>query len=215
MKRVVWIRYIFTSITKLATTLLVCGCCLLLPRPIRAQILINEFSHYTLDDWVEIINISSETVDLTEYALRDESTNKEDLIGLLEPNALKSFEFGKWLNKDIDTVILIKVNESSEEIIDQIPYGKADSVCAASPDGAIGRYPDGGNTLERFKIATRDLPNSEELDPCPTPTPEPTNSPTSTPKPTATLTSTPTFKPTATNTTTPTLKKATPTESED
>jgi hypothetical protein len=174
-----------------------------------AQVVINEFSSFTSADWVEVYNFGTETVNLSGYLIRDSTeTNKIDLDGNIESGGFLSFGFSNRLNKDGDTVKLLKINGVNEDLIDSIPYGGDGQVCSPiNETESIGRVPDGGNTIDRFKVSTRDSSNnSAELNSCPTPTPLPTNSPTPTPKPTSTTKPVSTQKPTATNSPTPTPK---------
>lgn len=160
---------------------------LLIPISIKAQVLINEFSSSTSSDWVEIYNIGTLTVNLSQYLLRDSTTtNKKILSGQLPQYGFAAFDFSNRLNKDKDVVKLVKLNGESEILVDSIPYGIEGEVCAVdNATGSIGRVTDGGNTIERFKVATESLSNSgSELDPCPTPTPIVTNTHTPTPEPT-------------------------------
>ncbi len=167
-----------------------------------AQVVINEFSPSTLKDWVEIYNTNDSLVDLSNYRIRDTTdNNKKDLFGSLEVGGVVSFDFGRSLNKDGDTVKLILVDGENETLIDSISYGGDGNLCLPSEQGSIGRAPDGSSTIERFSIHTRDsLNGTSNLDPCPSPTleptPTPTHGPTSTPIPTSTKTPTATPKPT-------------------
>lgn len=163
-----------------------------------AQVVINEFSPSTLKDWVEIHNTNDSLVDLSVYRIRDTTdNNKKDLFGSLEAGGVVSFDFGRSLNKDGDTVKLILVDGENETLVDSISYGGDGNLCLPSEQGSIGRAPDGSSTIERFSIHTRDFLNgTSNLDPCPSPTPETT--PTPTHGPTSTPTSTPTKTPTAT-----------------
>jgi hypothetical protein len=192
------------------------------PKFLSAQILVNEFSSYTLDDWVEIINISANTIDLSGYVIRDlTDTNKIDLAGELPPEGIVVFDFGRSLNKDGDVIrIISKEGGVEKEAVFILCYGDKmnDPICTGTsvlrvgciPDSdlsSVGSYPsDGGNTFERFSLvntSTKGKSNATaELYPCPTytPTSTPTRLPTSSPTSRMTATATPSIKPTPTPT---------------
>lgn len=194
-------RFLKTFLSGVLLTITIAITILLLgAKEVSAQVVINEFSSATSnDDWVEIYNIGDQIVDLTAYILRDENpNNKKNLSGSLNPGSLISFGYLNYLNKEEDTVKLLKVVGPEEILEDSIAYGGEGEVCMPAEGGSIGRYPsDGANTYDRFAGHTRDLSNQNAtLDPCPIPTPTETPTPISTPAPTQTPTSTPTPKPT-------------------
>lgn len=169
------------------------------PEIAKAQVLINEFSSGTTSDWIELYNISTESADLSSYKLMDSSTNDKPLSGSIPPGGFASFNFSNWLNNSTpDGVRLF----NGSNLVDSIYYGDENQVCYALGTESIGRYPDGGNTIDRFSTPTRDASNnSATLNPCPAPTPVPTQTPSPTPVPTPV--STPTFIPAPVKTPTP------------
>ena len=178
---------------------------------VNAQVVINEFSSDSSDDWVELYAI--EDVDISGWILRDTATSIVKTIPqgttLNTSNSLFFVvEVGNRLNKDGDIIKLLKPDDAT--IVDQLSYGNEDGVCVPSGGQSVGRYPDSNSVIERFKTPTKGSSNaSAELEPCPAPTSEPaaTFTPTPTPKPTKNPTNSPTDKPSKTPT--PTTKKET------
>jgi len=153
---------------------------------IHAEVKINEFSSGTTSDWIEIYNLSTtESVDLSEYRLRDSTaSNKKDLSGSLATESFISISFSNYLNKDGDLVKFIKVlPDSSEEIIDQIGYGDSGDICEPDSNQSIGRSPDGSGNFMRFDSQTEGASNTAGEAPCPSPIPSPSPTPTPTPTP--------------------------------
>jgi len=183
---------------------------------ISAQVVINEFSSSTSDDWIELF--AYENTDISGWILDDDGTATDmkeipsDIIIGPSSNQFYVVEVSNRLNNGGDILILLKPDRSE---VDRISYGDKGGVCTPSELGSIGRYPDANSTIERFKTALSkgSSNNTSELDPCPTPTPEPTDSPTPTTKPTntptskPTSTSVPTSKPKATSTVAPTISE--------
>lgn len=154
---------------------------------VSAQIINELYTPTTNDDWVELFNNDTVSVDLSGFRLQDKAGNTKTFSGVLEPGDFFVVGWSNRLNKDGDVVELIKISDESQ--VDEISYGTEGGVCAPSTGQSIGRV-DNGNTIERFEAPTKEASNvSASLDPCPTPTPEPT--PTPTPEPTSTPTQSP------------------------
>ena len=139
---------------------------------------INEASFFGSDDWVEIYNSkdSDASLDLSKYRLRDStSKNKKDLSGNLLPDGFYVVDFRNWLNNAGDTVRLLRVTPTDEELIDKITYGK-DGICLPVPLETIGRYPDGSANIVKFAKETKGLSNVSSVVDCQKPqtTPTPT-----------------------------------------
>jgi hypothetical protein len=195
-------------LTVLVATFLIC---LLLPKSSYAQLVINEFSSYSSDDWVEVYLLPEETqsVQLSDYRIRDDTaSNKIDLDGEIAPGEYKAFEFSNSLNKDKDNILLYKLVEGSEVQIGQISYGPTSELCAPEEGQSIGRKPDGGSFV-RLSSQTKGIANSDNEAACPTPTPSPTPTPVPTDSPTPAPTENPTPKPTKSATPKPTNKVST------
>jgi hypothetical protein len=178
------------------------------PRNVFAQVVINEFSSSTSDDWVELY--SSEDVDISGWILRDSASSEVKTLPasiFIGPSSSKFYviDASNRLNLDTDTVKIFKSDDST--LVDQITYGGDGNICAPNGDQTIGRLPDGTGSFVRFASATKGSENIASVDPCPTPTPSPSPTTTPTPDPTTAPTTTPT--PTITSTPVPT-KKATP-----
>ena len=193
---------------------------------ISAQVVINEFSSTTSNDWVEIYNNSDAVEDLSNYSLVDgsDSGNIKSFSCLLNPKGFFIVEWSNKLNNGGD-IIKLKKNDS---LIDCIAYKDgAGQICERktevdlkdlSDGNFVARSQDGTDSWTVTALSTKDKPNDgSEKDvnavcftPTPTPTPEPTDeliedltfSPTSSPtvKPTSTPLTTKinTLKPTTT-----------------
>lgn len=173
----------------------------ILTSEVSAQVVINEFSSSTLNDWVEVYNSGDSSVDLSTYILRDStSSNKKELVGILDPGNISVFEFSRYLNKDGDIVKLLLISGGEELSKDSISYGDKGGICIPSESGSVGRLPNGSSSIVRFLTNTKNsLNESGNDDPCPTSTPVPTEVPTSEPDSTSTPvpTEAPTLAPTA------------------
>jgi hypothetical protein len=166
------------------------------------SLVINEFSSYGSDDWVELYNKGSASVDLSLYRLRDSTqTNKLDLTGMLDPGNYAVFGWGSKLNNDGDTVKLVLQSDETH-IVDQIVYGQDSDVPVPATGTSVGRRQDGDSAWVLFSQPSKGQTNDlATVMPTSTPTPFPTPTPTRTPTPTHTPT--PTRNPTPTHTPTP------------
>ncbi len=190
---------------KLFTKLLSLICFVIIfsfPQKIYAALYINEFSSSGSSDWVEIYNSDSTSVDLTNYLVKDASTNTHNLSGSIEGNSFITFDWNDNLNNNGDTIKLTL----NDNVIDEVVYG-ANGTAAPSGSQTAGRIPDGSSTWTLFTNATKgSTNNSPTVAPTPTPSPTPSPTPTPTPSPTPTKTPTPTPSPTPTKSPTPTTK---------
>jgi len=173
----------------------------------NAQVVINEFSSGTTNDWVELYfnpqETASSSADLSLYSIKDSGTYWKELTGNLNQGEYATFDVSNRLNKDGDTVRLIGPDGEEE-----VRYGNSGGVCAADSTQSIGRRPDGVGSFVRLSNPTRNEPNDSGQAICPTPSPTPgptiisTASPTPTPSPSPTAK--PTLKPTPVQTKKPT-----------
>ena len=186
---------------------------LFFPKLVLAKIYINEFSSYTTDnDWVELYNSDSNSVELAKYCLRDDSkTNKLQLSGSIAGQDFLVFNWNDKLNRSGDSIRLFLNCDESQPPEDQIIYGKGKDITAPGDGQAAGRTPDGGDKWSIFSEQTAGKPNTEP--PVPTTTPTPTDIPTPTRTPTPTHTPTPTKAPTPTKIPTPVKSVPTPVSS--
>ncbi len=165
-----------------------------------AEILINEFSSASDEDWVEIYNPDATSVDLSNFKLRDESaTNKLLLDGQLSSHEYVAFDWSDKLNNSGDTIKLIKID--GEVIIDQISYGSSQILPKLISPQTGGR--DESKSWVVFTTETKGKSNTASVFLTPTPTSLPTSTPTALPTPTRTPT--PTKSPTKTPISTPTV----------
>lgn len=178
-----------------------------IPRSVKAEIVINEFSASTTQDWVELYNTGTESASLTSLRIRDSSSNKKDLEGDLNSGGFYVVSFSNWLNNGGDIVRLVRVNGETESMIEEIGYGANSSICLSPNDGSIGKKPDGSNSWVVFSQSSKGTSNNQSPEsscPTSTPQPSPTNLPTSKP----TVTSKPTIIPSETKISTPTKTSA-------
>lgn len=166
----------------------------LFPLPVSAQIVINELGVLDSPDWIEIYNLSSENIELGSFKIVDEADNAKNLTGTLNAGGFVSVDWSNRLNNSGDVIKIVRLTNG--EIVDQIAYGKDNSVCNPESSQSIGRYPDGNATIDRFISPTKGgSNNSSLLSPCPSPTQSPTNTHTPTPKPSKTVAPKPTTPP--------------------
>lgn len=169
----------------------------LMPQSISASVILSEVSPWSDPDWVEIVNISTESASLEGIVLRDSSANnKKALTGTISGNGYYVVEFSNYLNKDGDTVSLVGGDGVT---VDSMTYdGK--SACGQTDSHVYVRTETGG-----FSEISGASPGSAnpETEPVSCPTPVPTVKPTATPKPTtsprpaAPATAVPMIQPTA------------------
>ena len=148
-----------------------------------------------LDEWVEIINTGSNTVDLGVYRITDQSAGKVfrfALSGSIAPGETRVIygtqvvawqtangvsAFGFSLNNSGDTVYLYRITGTDTTAIDSYAYASSQ----ITDDRAVGRLPDGGepwvifDALNSYKgddypVAAGCLPSPGGFANCPTPT---------------------------------------------
>ncbi|MDO8451488.1 MAG: VanZ family protein [bacterium] len=194
----------------------------LVPFRVSAGVVINEFlpnPSTDANEWVELYNTGSDSIDLSTYSLEDAVGSNKALTGLgsISPGGFAVYEYSGgdgWLNNGSGDTLFLK--DSSGTNIDQYEY-------LSDPGDGItfGRYPDGTGSFIVLSGVSRGGANSAPPTSTPTstltPTPiPPTETPTPTPQsdsPTSTPTSTtaPTNTPTSTPTPTSALSSATAT----
>ena len=147
-----------------------------------------------LDEWVEIINTGSNTVDLGVYRITDQSAGKvytnaisystslgetrviygTQVVAWQTANSVSAFGFS--LNNSGDTVYLYQVTAVDTSVVDSYPY----ATNQVKDDRSVGRYPDGGGTWAIFDglnpyngtdypVASGCLPSPGAVSNCPTP----------------------------------------------
>ncbi|MDP3888846.1 MAG: lamin tail domain-containing protein [bacterium] len=175
---------------------------LVYPKSAFANIYINEFSSNSSQEWVELYNDSSSSVDLSGWSLKDDSNPGKNLSGTITGNGYFIYESTNWLNNSGGDSITLFDNASPSAQIDQIIFGKSGSVVGTpDSDKSAGRTPNGSSLWENNLTPSKNAANPQ---PAPTSTPTPAEStPTPTPTP---VDPTPTSKPSPTPT-----KKPTPT----
>jgi hypothetical protein len=164
--------------------------------PVQAKLWINEFSSGSGTDWIEIYNDSSQTIPLSDYRLRDNSTsNKLDLSGILAPHGYMVFDWSDKLNNPGDVIKIVKTTDEAEE--DKVIYGDVEGKVIEAPLSTqyAARITDGSAAWGLFSSETKGAANVNAI-PIPTATPTPTDTPD--PTPTPTRTPTPTKSPTPT-----------------
>lgn len=177
-----------------------------------AAVFINELNTSGNDDWVELYADSD--TDISGWVIKDTTgvvkTIDEGVV--VGSSGYYSINVGSRLNKNGDRIILY---DNNSQKIDEFPYGSEGGPCAPTKDTtqSVGRENDGGTSLVRFQVSTKDATNDgAPKEPCPTPSPTivPTNTPTPTLGPTNTPTPTKAPASTPTKAVTPT-KKPSPT----
>lgn len=167
------------------------------------SVVINEFlpNPTSGNDWVELYNPTSNTVNIGGWFLKDEATTHIADFSLSTSIAAGSYlaiDVGSRLNKDNDTVTLYN---NSNETIDSRIYSQnpGDNI-------SVGRYPDGDAWINLQNPTKGSSNSSGNPVPTSTPTPTPTPAPTATPAPTSTTspTQSPTPSPKPTSTPKPT-----------
>ena len=127
-----------------------------LPIVKTGQLQLNEIYPYPKpkgDEWIELYNASTETLDLTGVSLADESGHPYYLSGSLTPqNYLLVKDFSFSLNNSGDTIIL---KNSIDTIIDEFSYGTTDYP-APTKDQSYGRS---SNEWQLFHHPTTGEPN--------------------------------------------------------
>ena len=162
-----------------------------------AELYINEFSSSSSsDDWIEIYNNGSDSVDLAEYRIRDDTaSNKLDLDGMLGAQEFKTFSWSNKLNNSGDIIKLVLTNNESN-IRDQVAYGdKGTDIAAPLGEQSAGRQANGNSPWVIFTTSSKDVSNANSS-PAPTSTPILSPTPTPTKVPTPPKTPTPTKTPT-------------------
>ena len=173
-----------------------------------AELYINEFSSFDLDDWVELYNSGPDSIDLSLYILRDSTdsdSNKLEPSGTLNSGSFIAVDWSNKLNKDGDNIRLF-LKSNTSQVVSQISFGDSGNDAPKPNESQTsGRNPDGSSTWVIFSPATKSNTNNSTV--IPTATPVPSNTPTPTNAPTATKTPTPTKIPTQSPTKTPTPTK--------
>lgn len=185
---------------------------LLFSEKVSAQIVINEFSSATTDDWVEIYNITDSEIELSGFEMRDKTeSNTVDMSGIISPKGFAEFDFSNKLNNPGDTIRIVR--KDSQSVIDTVSYGDDGSNPAPIEGQSLGRKPDGHGSFVLLDGDSRGSSNNDQTIVTP-PTPTPTNTPTPSRTPTPSKKPTPTRTPTPSKTPTPT-KSPIPTEAEE
>lgn len=131
--------------------------------PNANDLVINEFMPNPdgEDEWVEIKNVSTETLVLGGLMIRDGGTRTLNLDGEISPNGYRVFAFSSaTLNNSGDAVHLLAPDES---ILDVITYGDWDGgaeLAAPSKNETLARIPDGTG---EFRITTQSTKNAANV----------------------------------------------------
>jgi hypothetical protein len=169
---------------------------LVLPSAVKAQVVINEVlpNPSGEDDgaeWVELYNMSSETVTLKGCTLYLHETNNSQRVLFGEGDFVEKYKVvswdERWLNNNGD-----KVRLECAMFNDSFVYGGDNGIGAPREGISLGRSPDGAGAFYILSAITLGEANSTP----PTSTPLPTNISTPTPRPTSTPRSTNTPAPT-------------------
>ncbi|MBI4133438.1 lamin tail domain-containing protein [Candidatus Uhrbacteria bacterium] len=150
------------------------------PRGVRAgDLAINEFVSNPAagDEWVEIKNISTDTITLGGMTIRDGGSRAINLDGEIAPASYRSFSFSSaTLNNSGDAVELLGPDGS---VLDTVRYGDWDggaNLGAPEKGESLARFPDGTGVFELTMSPTPAAPNVLVLPPAAPPSAAP-NSP--------------------------------------
>ncbi|MFH1601701.1 MAG: lamin tail domain-containing protein [Candidatus Shapirobacteria bacterium] len=89
-----------------------------------SDLILYKFSSFSSPDWIEIKNISEESISLNNYSLEDEAGNrKTNFDCFLNSGGIYAVDFSNWLNNGGDAIYLKDV----DGVIDCAAYG--DSEC--------------------------------------------------------------------------------------
>ena len=123
------------------------------------------------DDWIELVNITSETVDLSGMYLSDNPENPlkwqfpqgtkiepdhflivwADEDGRDEPGLHANFK----LSSQGETIWLFDIDERDNVLLDSVTFG------IQTPDISFGRYPDGHGAMQILSTPSPSTPNAE------------------------------------------------------
>lgn len=143
------------------------------------SIVLNELTPHPSpgSDWIEVYNPTTNTVDLTNWILVDNTSTVKTLSGSITANGFVTFDVTNRLNNAGDSIYL---KDSSGTTIDNYSYNSDPGI-----NKSFGRSPDGGSWA--LLISSSKGSTNGEASPTPAPTPTPTPSPSSnlTPSPTS------------------------------
>lgn len=123
------------------------------PTSTSANIIINEFVSDPVsgeNEWIELYNISTSTVDLTGWTLHDGNTDISSPTSTIEANGFVVITLSSSKLNNSGDVIILKNTE--EEIIDQVSYGDwgdgntDDNAPAVNDPNSVARAVDGQDT---------------------------------------------------------------------
>lgn len=127
----------------------------------KGTVLINEFVSDPADhaeEFIELSNISEETIDLTGWFIEDSSETKTVLTGMIAPKGFFVIEKPKGaLNNTGDEIILYT---TTHEEIDRVAYGSIDdgniqdNAPAAKDPWSVARTQSRGNNVHDFVVTT-------------------------------------------------------------
>lgn len=124
------------------------------------------------NDWIEIYNPTTNTIDLTNWTIVDSTSIMKTLSGSITANGFVTFDVTNRLNNSGDSVYL---KDSSGATIDNYSYSSDPGL-----NKSIGRSPDGGSwtILVSSSKGSSNGGSTPTLTPSPTPSPTPSSSPT-------------------------------------
>ncbi len=131
-----------------------------------SDVLLNEFLPHPSngEDWIEIYNPTSNSIDLSGWTLVDSTSTMKPLSGTITANGFLTFDVSDRLNNGKDSIYL---KDSSGTLVDNVPYNSDPGI-----DKSIGRSPDGGSWAALASIS-RNSTNGSPSSPTPAPSPSP------------------------------------------
>lgn len=110
---------------------------------LTSSIVINEFSANGSNDWVELYNPTSESIDLADWKLRDSTvSNVRNLSGALMAKSFLVVDLSNALNALSDTIRLLDGTGNEVNVVDyaagsDIPYPASGQSTARAYDGGV------------------------------------------------------------------------------
>lgn len=138
-----------------------------------SNIVINEIlpNPSSGNDWVEIYNPTSNSINLSNYIVKDSTSSLKTLSQTISGNGFLVVEVGKRLDKSGDNIYLL---DNSGLELDKYVY-----TSDPGKDISFGRFPD-GETWHTLSTPSKSLTNNSSPLASPISTPQPNSSPTQT-----------------------------------
>lgn len=132
------------------------------------SVLINEFVFNPSDgdDWVELYNRGSESIDLANWKLEDSTSTMATLTGSLPAGGFLAFDVSNRLNAASPNGDTIKLKNTQGTVVSRVSYKDRTNINDAQDVGevnegeSVGRQTDGDSTWQVFSQPTKGYNNS-------------------------------------------------------